>query len=98
MGPRRACRSRPGTSCPARARGPSPATAGGPPAHWRIGRRADPLQWGQRGRLSPPARATPKKDPMLKKLPAEHEAPDPAVTDHSPALLIREKLLRALGE
>ena len=35
---------------------------------------------------------------MLKKLPAEHEAPDPAVTDHSPALLIREKLLRALGE
>ena len=35
---------------------------------------------------------------MLKKLPAEHEAPDPAVTDHAPAFLIREKLLRALGE
>jgi hypothetical protein len=35
---------------------------------------------------------------MLKKLPAGGAVDDPTPVDHSPALLIREKLLRALGE
>lgn len=53
---------------------------------------------GVPGGPPPPGQDTLAKDSMLKKPPAGYETPGEPPADRSPALLLREKLLRALGE